>query len=142
MNITFFKGCDRSIPQKILYQGHLVVRGEASLHYRFLHRSNDMIEHDDEKICNPSNGHPQRSNWKLAEVEGTMSGFMHLHCGFLDDRRHRGERMTLRKDPGFDVQTGKPTTAQKLPGESQSAWMKLVESGKMAYSGTACRCIT
>ena len=38
-NITFLKGAIGGFPQKISYQGHLVVRGEAAISYTDLHRS-------------------------------------------------------------------------------------------------------
>ena len=54
-NITFLKGAIGGFPQKISYQGHLVVRGEAAISYTDFAQINDMIEDDDEKYANPRN---------------------------------------------------------------------------------------
>ena len=52
-NITFLKGAIGGFPQKISYQGHLVVRGEAAISYTDFAQINDMIEDDDEIYANP-----------------------------------------------------------------------------------------
>ena len=61
-NITFLKGAIGGFPQKISYQGHLVVRGEAAISYTDFAQINDMIEDDDEKYANPRNLAPGTLN--------------------------------------------------------------------------------
>ena len=54
-NITFLKDSIKGFPLKISYQGHMVVRGEATISYTDFEMINDLIEDDDEKYANPRN---------------------------------------------------------------------------------------
>ena len=54
-NITFLKDAIKGFPLKISYQGHMVVRGEATISYTDFEMINDLIEDDDEKYANPRN---------------------------------------------------------------------------------------
>ena len=53
-NITYLKDSIRGLPEKIRYQGHMVVRGEAAISYPDFERINATME-DDEKYANPRN---------------------------------------------------------------------------------------
>ena len=54
-NITFLKDSIKGFPLKISYQGHMVVRGEATISYTDFEMINDLIEDDVEKYANPRN---------------------------------------------------------------------------------------
>ena len=54
-NITYLKNAIAGFPLKINYQGHMVVRGEATISYTDFALLNDTIEYDDEKYANPRN---------------------------------------------------------------------------------------
>ena len=54
-NITYLKNSIKGFPLTIGYQGHMVVRGEATISYTDFELINDTIEDDDEKYANPRN---------------------------------------------------------------------------------------
>ena len=131
-NITFLKGAIGGFPQKISYQGHLVVRGEAAISYTDFAQINDMIEDDDEKYANPRNLASGTLNLEdPAEVKARHVRFHAFTLVHLDEPMVSwGERMHFLEKLGFDVVDREATTAQKLP-EAIDRWTKLVESGKM-----------
>lgn len=131
-NITFLKGAIGGFPQKISYQGHLVVRGEAAISYTDFAQINDMIEDDDEKYANPRNLASGTLNLEdPAEVKARHVRFHAFTLVHLDEPMVSwGERMRFLEELGFDVVDREATTAQKLP-EAIDRWTKLVESGKM-----------
>ena len=131
-NITFLKGSIGGFPQKISYQGHLVVRGEAAISYTDFAQINDMIEDDDEKYANPRNLASGTLNLEdPAEVKARHVRFHAFTLVHLDEPMVSwGERMHFLEELGFDVVDREATTAQKLP-EAIDRWTKLVESGKM-----------
>ena len=131
-NITFLKGAIGGFPQKISYQGHLVVRGEAAISYTDFAQINDMIEDDDEKYANPRNLASGTLNLEdPAEVKARHVRFHAFTLVHLDEPMVSwGERMHFLEELGFDVVDREATTAQKLP-EAIDRWTKLVESGKM-----------
>ena len=131
-NITFLKGAIGGFPQKISYQGHLVVRGEAAISYTDFAQINDMIEDDDEKYANPRNLASGTLNLEdPAEVKARHVRFHAFTLVHLDEPMVSwGERMRFLEELGFDVVDREATTAQKLP-EAIDRWTKLVENGKM-----------
>lgn len=54
-NITYLKNSIKGFPLTISYQGHMVVRGEATISYTDFENINDLIEDEDEKYANPRN---------------------------------------------------------------------------------------
>lgn len=54
-NITYLKEVMKGFPLTIAYQGHMVVRGEATISYTDFENINDLIEDEDEKYANPRN---------------------------------------------------------------------------------------
>lgn len=133
-NITFLKGAIGGFPQKISYQGHLVVRGEAAISYTDFAQINDMIEDDDEKYANPRNLASGTLNLEdPAEVKARHVRFHAFTLVHLDEPMVSwGERMHFLEKLGFDVVDREATTAQKLP-EAIDRWTKLVESGKWIF---------
>ncbi len=55
-NITFMKTAIRGIPAEIEEQGHLVVRGEATISYPDFEKLNETISDPAERFANPRNG--------------------------------------------------------------------------------------
>lgn len=131
-NITFLKNAISGFPQKIKYQGHLVVRGEAAISYTDFAMINDMIDEDDEKYANPRNLASGTLNLddpdKVKERRVTFHAFTLVH---IDDQIVSwGERMQYLADNGFNVVDHEATDAARLP-EAIERWTKLVENGKM-----------
>ena len=118
-NITFLKGAIGGFPQKISYQGHLVVRGEAAISYTDFAQINDMIEDDDEKYANPRNLASGTLNLEdPAEVKARHVRFHAFTLVHLDEPMVSwGERMHFLEELGFDVVDREATTAQKLPSD-------------------------
>ena len=54
-NITFMKEAIQGLPGKIAYDGHLVVRGEATISYPEFEKINETISEEAERYANPRN---------------------------------------------------------------------------------------
>ena len=102
-NITFLKGAIGGFPQKISYQGHLVVRGEAAISYTDFAQINDMIEDDDEKYANPRNLASGTLDLEdPAEVKARHVRFHAFTLVHLDEAMSSwGERMDYLEKLGF-----------------------------------------
>ena len=109
-NITFLKGAIGGFPQKISYQGHLVVRGEAAISYTDFAQINDMIEDDDEKYANPRNLASGTLNLEdPAEVKARHVRFHAFTLVHLDEPMVSwGERMHFLEELShiFDIVAG------------------------------------
>ena len=131
-NITFLKGAISGFPQKIKYNGHLVVRGEAAISYTDFALINDMIEDDDEKYANPRNLASGTLN--LDDPEEVKNRHVKFHAFTLvhldEEMLSWGERMQFLENLGFNVVDREATDAGKLP-EAIARWTKKVENGQM-----------
>lgn len=131
-NITYLKNAIAGFPLKIGYQGHMVVRGEATISYTDFALLNDTIEDDDEKYANPRN----LASGTLALDDPKKVKERHVHFNaftlvYLDDPlKSWGERMNLLEREGFTVIDREAVTAESLP-EAISRWTAKVESGEM-----------
>lgn len=131
-NITYLKNAIAGFPLKINYQGHMVVRGEATISYTDFALLNDTIEDDDEKYANPRN----LASGTLALDDSEKVRERHVHFNaftlvYLDDPlKSWGERMDLLEREGFTVIGREAVTAESLP-EAISRWTAKVESGEM-----------
>lgn len=131
-NITYLKNAIAGFPLKINYQGHMVVRGEATISYTDFALLNDTIEDDDEKYANPRN----LASGTLALDDSEKVRERHVHFNaftlvYLDDPlKSWGERMDLLEREGFTVIDREAVTAESLP-EAISRWTAKVESGEM-----------
>ena len=131
-NITYLKNAIAGFPLKINYQGHMVVRGEATISYTDFALLNDTIEDDDEKYANPRN--LASGTLALDDPEKVRERHVHFNAFtlvYLDDPlKSWGERMNLLEREGFTVIDREAVTAESLP-EAISRWTAKVESGEM-----------
>lgn len=131
-NITYLKNSIKGFPLKIKYQGHMVVRGEATISYTDFALINDTIEDDDEKYANPRN--LASGTLSLDDPEKVKERHVHFNAFtlvYLEDKLVSwGERMKLLEDEGFTVVDREKVNAQTLP-EAISRWSAKVESGEM-----------
>ena len=133
-NITFMKAALKGFPLEIEDQGHLVVRGEATISYPEFEKINAMISDPAERFANPRN---------------LASGTLALDAKRLDEVRQRnvtfnaftlvytereiiswGARMDYLDRLGFTTVERELTDAGGLP-ETVAEWTRRVESGEM-----------
>ncbi|MDD6481244.1 MAG: NAD-dependent DNA ligase LigA [Lachnospiraceae bacterium] len=131
-NITFLKGAISGFPDKISYQGHMVVRGEAAISYTDFAMINDMIEDDDEKYANPRNLASGTLNLEdPSEVKERHVRFHAFTLVYMDEpMKSWGERMDFLEKSGFTVVDREQTDAAGLP-EVVERWTRRVEDGQM-----------
>lgn len=131
-NITYLKDAIGGFPQRISYQGHLVVRGEAAITYTDFRMINDMVEDEDEKYANPRNLAAGTLNLDDPnEVKARCVNFYAFTLVHIDEEVVSwGARMNLLKEMGFTVVDHEAGTAETLPAMVE-AWTKRVESGQM-----------
>lgn len=131
-NITHLKAAIGGFPQKIPYEGHLVVRGEAAISYTDFNMINDTIEDEDEKYANPRNLAAGTLN--LDDAGTVAARRVHFYAFTLVYLEKEivswGERMQYLKDMGFTVVDREPATAKTLPALIDK-WTARVESGAM-----------
>lgn len=131
-NITYLKNAIAGFPLKINYQGHMVVRGEATISYTDFALLNDTIEDDDEKYANPRN--LASGTLALDDPEKVRERHVHFNAFtlvYLDEPlKSWGERMDLLEREGFTVIDREAVTAESLP-EAISRWTAKVENGEM-----------
>ena len=131
-NITYLKNSIKGFPLKIKYQGHLVVRGEATISYTDFELINDTIEDDDEKYANPRN--LASGTLSLDDPEKVKERRVHFHAFTLvyleEDIVSWGDRMDFLAKEGFAVIDREAFDAQSLP-EGIDRWTRKVENGEM-----------
>ncbi|MDE7446074.1 MAG: NAD-dependent DNA ligase LigA [Lachnospiraceae bacterium] len=131
-NITYLKNSIKGFPLKIKYQGHLVVRGEATISYTDFELINNTIEDDDEKYANPRN--LASGTLSLDDPEKVKERHVHFHAFTLvyleEDIISWGDRMDFLAKEGFTVIDREAFDAQSLP-EGIDRWTRKVESGEM-----------
>lgn len=133
-NITFMSDAMTGIPKKISYQGHLVVRGEATISYTDFELINDMIEDDDEKYANPRNlasGTLALDKTNLDKVKERRIHFNAFTLVHLDDDiKSWGERMNFLDKQGF-LTVERELCDDVTIAEVIDKWTIKVETGKM-----------
>ena len=133
-NISFMKNAIKGIPQKIDFNGHLVVRGEATISYADFEAINDILEDDDEKYANPRNlasGTLSLDVSKLdlvRERKVTFNAFSLVHID--EPMKSWGQRMAYLDALGFITVEREETIEADLPSVVDK-WTKKVESGQM-----------
>lgn len=133
-NITFMKSAIYGVPQKIEYQGHLVVRGEAAISYPEFARINATIEAEDGKYANPRNlasgtlGLDKSNLDKVKERHIQFHAFTLVHMD--EELDSWGERMDYLDKLGFTTVERERTDASSLP-ETVARWTSRVEQGEM-----------
>ena len=131
-NITHLKNAIKGFPLEIPYQGHMVVRGEATISYTDFAAINDMIEDEDEKYANPRNLASGTLN--LDDIEEVKKRLVHFNAFTLvymdDPMTSWGERMDYLEQMKFTVVDREKGDGKSLPALIEK-WTKRVESGKM-----------
>lgn len=131
-NITYLKNSIQGFPLMIRYQGHLVVRGEATISYTDFELINDTIEDDDEKYANPRN--LASGTLSLDDPEKVKERHVHFNAFTLvyleDEIVSWGERMDFLEKEGFTVVDREQATAATLPAAIER-WTEKVEKRQM-----------
>jgi DNA ligase (NAD+) len=132
-NITYMKDAIKGFPTKIKYEGHLVVRGEATISYTDFETINLTIDDEDGKYANPRNLAVGTLNLdisninKVIERNVTFTVFTLVHID--DDIKSWGKRMDFLEALGFNVISREETTAKELP-DVIAKWTEKVISKK------------
>ncbi len=131
-NITFLKDAIADIPTAINYQGHMVVRGEATISYTDFEQINDMIEDDDDKYANPRNLASGTLNLDdPAEVKRRRVHFNAFTLVHIDDAISSwGAQMDYLDELGFVTVEREATDASGV-SDVVEKWTKKVENGQM-----------
>ena len=133
-NITYMAAAIRGIPAKIRDQGHLVVRGEATISYADFEAINDTLEDADDRYANPRNlaagtlALDKTNLDKVKERNVTFNAFTLVHTDKVI--RSWGERMDYLNTLGFITVERERTNAGDLP-DAIARWTKKVDSGEM-----------
>ena len=131
-NITFLKDSIKGFPLKISYQGHMVVRGEATISYTDFEMINDLIEDDDEKYANPRN--LASGTLSLDDPQKVKERCVYFHAFTLvyreDGIRSFGEQMDYLDGEGFLTVEREKCTEDDLD-DVIARWTHKVESGQM-----------
>ena len=131
-NITFLKDSIKGFPLKISYQGHMVVRGEATISYTDFEMINDLIEDDDEKYANPRN--LASGTLSLDDPQKVKERCVHFHAFTLVYREEGiqsfGEQMDYLDKEGFLTVERERCNEDNLD-EVIARWTHKVESGQM-----------
>ena len=131
-NITFLKDSIKGFPLKIMYQGHMVVRGEATISYTDFEMINDLIEDDDEKYANPRN--LASGTLSLDDPQKVKERCVYFHAFTLVYReegiRSFGDQMDYLDKEGFLTVERERCNENNLD-EVIARWTQKVESGQM-----------
>lgn len=131
-NITYLKNAIKGFPLKIKYQGHMVVRGEATISYTDFELINDTMQDEEEKYANPRN--LASGTLSLDDPEKVKERHVHFNAFTLvhidEEMNSWGERMNFLEKEGFTVIDREPVTADTIE-EAIDRWTKKVESGEM-----------
>lgn len=132
-NISYMKNVIRGFPLKISYQGHMVVRGEATISYEDFERINDSLADEDEKFANPRNlasGTLALDEKNLDKVEERNLTFNAFTLVYIEKEIESwGERMCFLENLGFTVVERELTDEEHLPSVV-GRWTERVESGE------------
>lgn len=133
-NITYLAPYINGLPATIKENGHLVVRGEATISYTDFNQINDFIENDDERYANPRNlvsGTMALDKSRANEVKERHVCFNAFTLVYMENNIVSwGERMNYLDSLGFITVERELTNAQKLP-DTIDSWSEKVKSGKM-----------
>lgn len=131
--ITYMKDAIKGFPKEIDYNGHIVVRGEATISYTDFEIVNLTIDDEDGKYANPRNLASGTLNLdvsnldKVRERNVTFIAFSLVHIDNVI--KSWGKQMDYLVELGFNVVDREATTASELPDVVQK-WTEKVESGK------------
>ncbi len=130
-NITYLAKVIEGLKLAIPYEGHFVVRGEATISYTDFNLINDMTE-DEEKYANPRNLAAGTLN--LDDPEKVAARHVHFNAFSLvytgEQISSWGERMSLLESYGFTVVEREKTDARGID-DCIKRWTARVEDGSM-----------
>ncbi|MBQ8597361.1 MAG: NAD-dependent DNA ligase LigA, partial [Lachnospiraceae bacterium] len=131
-NITYLKNAIQGFPLKIKYQGHMVVRGEATISYTDFDFINSTMQDEEEKYANPRN--LASGTLSLDDPEKVKERHVHFNAFTLvhidEDMNSWGERMNFLEKEGFTVIDREAVTADTIE-DAIDRWTKKVENGEM-----------
>ena len=131
-NITYLKNAIKGFPLKIKYQGHMVVRGEASISYTDFELINSTMQDEEEKYANPRN--LASGTLSLDDPEKVKERHVHFNAFTLvyieEEINSWGERMNFLEKEGFTVIDREAVTGDTIE-EAIGRWTKKVENGEM-----------
>lgn len=131
-NITYLKNAIQGFPLKIAYQGHMVVRGEATISYTDFELINSTMQDEEEKYANPRN--LASGTLSLDDPEKVKERHVHFNAFTLvhidEEMNSWGERMNFLSKEGFTVIDREAVTADTVE-EAIERWTRKVESGEM-----------
>ena len=133
-NITYTKDALAGFPLHLSYNGHMVVRGEATISYTDFERINDSLDDDEEKYANPRNlasGTLALDAKHLDKVRSRSLTFNAFTLVYLEEQLSSwGERMAFLEREGFTTVEHELTDAESLPAVIER-WTQKVEHGEM-----------
>ena len=131
-NITYLKNAIKGFPLKIKYQGHMVVRGEATISYTDFELINSTMQDEEEKYANPRN--LASGTLSLDDPEKVKERHVHFNAFTLvyieEEINSWGERMNFLEKEGFTVIDREAVTGDTIE-EAIGRWTKKVENGEM-----------
>lgn len=131
-NITYLKNSIKGFPLKIKYQGHMVVRGEATISYTDFELINSTMQDEEEKYANPRN--LASGTLSLDDPEKVKERHVHFNAFTLvyieEEMNSWGDRMNFLEKEGFTVIDREAVTGETI-GEAIDRWTGKVESGEM-----------
>ncbi|NLG03180.1 MAG: NAD-dependent DNA ligase LigA, partial [Clostridia bacterium] len=108
----------KNVPLKIPYQGELIVRGEAVIHYTDFEKINEEIEDVDAKYKNPRNlcsgSVRQLNNEVTAKRNVYFYAFTLVGASDVDFSNSRKQQMEFMTEQGFDVVEYKMVTQETI----------------------------
>ena len=133
-NITYMKDALAGFPLHLSYNGHMVVRGEATISYTDFERINDSLDDDEEKYANPRNlasGTLALDAKHLDKVRSRSLTFNAFTLVYLEEQLSSwGDRMAFLEREGFTTVEHELTDAESLPDVIER-WTQKVEHGEM-----------
>ncbi|MBQ3705252.1 MAG: NAD-dependent DNA ligase LigA [Clostridia bacterium] len=133
-NITYMKDALRGFPLTVPYEGHLVVRGEATISYPDFEEINRGITDPGERYANPRNlasGTLSLDEKRLEEVRQRRVTFRAFTLVYREEELLSwGARMAWLDELGFMTVEREKTDAAGLP-DAVARWTRRVESGEM-----------
>lgn len=133
-NITYLSKYILGLPLKINYEGHMVVRGEATISYDDFNSINDKISEEDEQYANPRNlvaGTLALDSKRAREVSERKVCFNAFTLVYIEDNiLSWGERMSFLDELSFTTVDRELTSSANLQ-ETIDVWTDRVRSGLM-----------
>lgn len=135
-NITYMKDVIEGFPNKISYNGHMVVRGEAVISYSDFELLNATIEDEDEKYANPRNlasGTLGLDKTNVEKVKERRVQFFAFSLVYIDEEMNStGKRMEFLDKEGFKTVERERCNASTIE-DAVKRWTSTVEEGTFDF---------